>query len=228
MFYIMKKLAVLTIVFTLFYSIINAQDFLKDPSGRPIMASVYADVSGSPYLFPNFKKGVVLLKNGNSYKEILLNIDLIGQEVLFSDKNNSKVAFQDEVSSVLFRDTVAGTATDRLFKRNFPASGNTSGKDYFEVIADGKITLLKRLWKVIWQEKEFNSATQKKNILDKSAYYVFDAEKKTLVQVKMNKKNLLEIFAAHKDDIEKYISSEKIDFNKDEALNKLFIHYNSL
>lgn len=224
----MKKIAVLIVVVTLYYSVVNAQDFLKDPSGRPILSSVYADVSGSPYLFANFKKGVVLLKNGNSFKDALLNIDLVSQEALFSDKNHAMLAFQDAVSSILFRDTIAGAPVDRLFKKDFPASGNTSGKDYFEVIADGRIALLKRSSKAIWQEKEFNSATQKRTILDKTSYYVFDAEKNSLVQVKMNKKNLLELFVAHKDAIEKYFSSEKIDFNKDASLNKLFIYYNSL
>lgn len=220
-----KQKLLLGIFFMLLFSrAAFAQDFLKDAAGRPIISGVYSDVSGSPYLYTDFVKGTIQLADGRSYTNVFLNLDLISQEVLFLKQDNEKMAFKEDVRGVVFE-----PATGRaLFKRNFPSSNSSTNKDFFLVLADGKMTLLKKIWKVIWQEKEFNSATLKKNILDKSAYFIFDAEKNTMVQTKINKKTLSTIFVLHQEAMDKYIKTEKIDPGKDEDLVKLFTYYNSL
>jgi hypothetical protein len=126
------------------------------------------------------------------------------------------------VSSFAFTDTVKGVAETRLFKKIDSKLDN----DYFMVIADGKVSLLKKIWKVIWEEKTYNSSTVVKNILDKSAYYTLSDGK--LLQIKPSKKEILNAFPDHKNEVDQYIKTEKISFNNDQDLSKLFIYYNSL
>lgn len=204
------------------------QDFLKDAAGRPIKADGYADVKGNPYLFAQFKPGNLELKNGKSYKNILLNIDLIQQEVLFIHESGQQRAFTEEVSAVVFKDTLHGKIVSMLFRNSYPATGNSTTKDYFQVLAEGKLTLLKKCWKVIWEEKTFNSATITKNILSKSAYFIFEPAGSVLKPIKINVKTLKSLFSSHEEEMNRYIQSERTDLNNEVDLVKIFAHFNAL
>jgi hypothetical protein len=199
-----------------------AQTFLEEANGRPILKTALEDVSGDPYLYKTWKVGKVQLLNGKTYDNVPLNVNLISKEVFFKGANDEQLAFVQPVSSFAFTDTVKGVPVTRLFKKIDPKLDN----DYFIVIADGKISLLKKIWKVIWEEKTYNSGTVVKNILDKSAYYTLADGK--LLQIKPSKKEILNAFPDHKEEVDKYVKAEKISFNSNQDLSKLFIYYNSL
>lgn len=220
----MKLLCILLLVSTL----TQAQDFLKDAAGRPIMADTYADVQGDPYLFAQFRPGLAELRNGKRYDNVVLNIDLIRQEVLFINESGRQLAFNEEVSAVVFKDTLNGELVNTLFRNGYPATSSSSAKDYFQVLAEGKLTLLKRTWKVIWQEKTFNSATVTKNILTKYAYCVFEPHNNVMRSIKLNAKTLLMLFSSQEEEMKRYLQSLRLDVSKEGDLVKIFAHYNAL
>lgn len=217
----MKK-NILFIVLLLLSQYTFAQTFLEEANGRPILKTSLEDISGDPYLYKTWKLGKVQLAGGKTYDKVPMNVNLISKEVFFKGANDEKLAFVQPVVSFVFADTVRGVPEVKLFKKIDPKLD----PDFFVVIAEGKVSLLKKLWKVIWEEKTYNSGTIVKNILDKSAYYVLNDGKLTLI--KASKKDILASLPDHKDEVEKYIKTEKISFSSDQDLSKLFVYYNSL
>jgi len=223
-----NKALILIIAFFAFQSNVKAQNYLEDAAGRPLRGNVKGELTGSPLLFSDFVVGSVELKSSKVYKEVPLNIDLLNQEVIFKGKDGKSLGFTEEVSSVIFPETTAAGTTNRLFKKGFPGTSNSTDKDYFEVLAEGPVSLLKRTWKTIWEEKTYNSATVTQSVLTKTTYYIYNPANKTIKVIKPGKSAVLDQLPNHKPEIETYIKSNKVNFSNDASLAKLFSYYNSL
>jgi len=223
----MRKPFVLLLIAVLFIgTVANAQQILEDAAGRPFRASQGIEASGNPLLYEDWMLGTVELQGGKVYKDVPLNINLLDQQVLFKGKDGASLIFTDNVSSISFAGADGKSA--KIFQRGFPNTSHTTGETYFQVLADGSLTLLKRQWKVIWEEKTYNSATITKTLLDKNELYIFDKEKNELTLVKPSKSKILSLMSKHQSEVETFIKDNKTNFSKDESLAQLFVYYNGL
>ena len=200
------------------------QNFLEDVGGRPIRGKKVANVTGSPFLLDTFVESTIEMKNGVTYKNVPLNFDLLDQKVIAVGKDNVLFEIIDPINSFSI---FTGNKT-HLFRSGYPDTKSTDSNTFFEVLADGTITLLKRQWKVMWEEKTYNSATLEKSILDKNSYYIYDQAKKSLTSFKPQKKTVMSALVNNKKEMEDFIKKENINFSDDADLTKIFIYYNSL
>lgn len=221
----MKSL--ITIFFLLFISQVSRsqnQTYLKEANGRPILGSVKSDVIGSPLLFKHFKVGVVQLKNGKSIKDVPLNFDLISNTPLFGKAGSPPLAFIDPVAAFSVQDTSSNgvTTVQYIFL------DNDVTPSCYKVLSTGKLTLKKKLWKIVWEDKPYNSATITKNVLEKAAYYLQDPSSKKLTQLKPSKKNVLAVMADKSTEVQQYLKNNSVNFDEDQDLMALFTFYNGL
>ena len=223
-----NKVLILIIAFFAFQSTTKAQNYLEDAAGRPLRGNVKGELTGNPLLFSDWVVGSVELKSSKVYKQVPLNIDLLSQEVIFKGKDGNSLGFTEDVSSVVFPENTPAGTVNRLFKKGFPSTSNSTDKDYFEVLSEGPTSLLKRTWKSIWEEKTYNSATVTQSILTKTTYYIYDPAKKTLKVIKPSKSAVLAQLPNHKAEVEAYIKNSNVNFSDDQSLAKLFSYYNSL
>ncbi len=192
--------------------------YLQDLNGKPVMEINHVDVEGSPYLFDDWKKGVVKLKNGKTYKDVDLKLNVLSDEVLFKDAKGNTLVFVDEVSEFKIGDV--------LMRAGYQASEGRTEKSFYQVLSDGGTTLLKRQSKSIVEEKPFNSATVQKKILSTESYYL--ARNNQLVKVKKDKKAILEALGEKSVELEKYIASNKLNLKEERDMSQLLNYYNSL
>lgn len=110
-----------------------------------------------------------------------------------------------------------------------PRINNT--RFFFEVIADGQVSLLKRV-SVIYQDtsklQEISKGRPKKEGLIAANYYVLNQPSNDFVLVKKNKKSLLKIMQNKKAIIKAFIKHEGLKLSQDIDLHRLFTYYNSL
>jgi len=211
------------LIFLMFISTLCfSQNYLEEVNGRPIRGNKQSDVVGDPHLFKNFKSATVLLKSGTSLKDIPVNVDLVTNTALFAKSGNTVLAFVDPVSEFLVMDTLSSG----LAKMRYAFVEDGKEPSCFLVLSDGKLSLMKKLWKVVWEDKTYNSATVTKTILDKSAYFVKDAQ--SLTSLKPSKKSVLAAMSDQSAAIEKYLKDNKVSFSSDQDLQKLFNYYNTL
>ena len=60
----------------------GSQIFISDVNGRAF-ENKYADVNGSPYLFPNFKFASIVLSDGRKYSNVSARLNLVEHEINF-------------------------------------------------------------------------------------------------------------------------------------------------
>ncbi|RNI25894.1 hypothetical protein [Rufibacter latericius] len=200
----------------------TAQVYLEEVNGRPIRINQYVNVEGSPYLLDNWSKGTMTLTDGSKYKDIELKYDMV--EGILLVKNKHGVVLEPLLPASEF------SLEDPFAKRVF-INGSTLEKDlsknpYLEVLSTGKVDLLKRNYKVIREEKAYNSASITKRFVELSTYFIKKGDK--LIKVKNDAKSVLAVLGTNQDVLKEYISANKLNLKEDEDLVKLFAFYSTL
>jgi hypothetical protein len=202
---------------------------LNDNQGKPVMEQNYIDVEGSPYLVPNWFPGKVNLVSGKTMLA-KLKYDLIKDELLFqSPRDSLALAFVEPVRSFSF-DTFGIPESNLLplvFGSGYPAIDEQTPASFYQVIADGKVKVLKRYKKIIHSDQVFNSATVTKTFALKDAvYYLLMNDK--IGRIRPGSKVILTALNDKAEKMQTYIKSAKVDYKSDTDLAKLFNYYNSL
>lgn len=197
---------------------VATQNFANTTDGGPVSIQKYENITGSPYLADDWSIGLVKLQSGKTYKEVKVKYDQVADELHF-ENNGKELVFINPIAEFKIRST---NGVDLYFKNGFASDP----KAFYQVLADGKTTLIKRNRKVIVDKTPFNSATAVKVFEPQTKYYLYRDNK--LDAVKNNKKSVLNALANKKDFLDSYIQKENIDITKDEDFGKLITYYNSL
>jgi len=214
---------------TLFTGIkVNAQ-YIHDYQGKAYVEQSYTDVQGEPYLLSNWVDGEVELA-GNKPISAKLKYDLVKDELLFQNPKDS--------SAMVFVNTVKGFSlgpfkidesnlSPLIFSSGYPAVEDQTPASFYQVIADGKVKLLKRYQKRIRTDQAFNSATVTKTFEMTGPFYYTVTDNK-ITRLKPAQKTVAAVLADKTDQVQTFIKTNKIDFKSDRDLAKLFTYYNSL
>ncbi len=202
---------------------------LNDNQGKPVMQQGYTDVEGSPYLNANWFPGVVNLAGGKAVTA-KIKYDLVKDELLFqSPRDSMALAFVTPVKSFSFG--VFGVDETSLvplvFSNGYASIDDQTTASFYQVIADGKVKLLKRYRKVIHSDQAFNSATTTKSFVMRDAVYYLIKDGK-IEKFKTSQKTVLAALNDKADKLQTFIKTNKIDFESDKDLAGLFTYYNSL
>ncbi|WP_242920890.1 hypothetical protein [Pontibacter liquoris] len=224
-----KSLSILFLVLavsTLTSYTCRAQIFLEEVNGRPIRVGQYENVVGSPYLQDEWRKGTVKLANGETYPDVDLKYDQVQDIPLFRNKAGETLEIVQSVAGFTITYLKDGALQEAVFRNGYPGIKGASRTSFYEVLAEGKVDLLKRTNKVIREEKAYNSATITKNILPVVTYYI--AREEQLVNIKNDRKSILEALADKAPELDAYIKKNKLRLKEDADLAQLINYYNSL
>ena len=110
------------------------QIFLSDVNGRAF-ENKYADVSGSAYLYPNFKFATIVLKDGRTYNNVQARLNLVEHEVNFIASNGEQGYIgKGMVTSILFNDTTKDGVNANFFQTGFSPIDNQSAIHFYQVL----------------------------------------------------------------------------------------------
>jgi hypothetical protein len=202
------------------------QIFLSDVNGRAF-ENKYADVSGSAYLYPNFKFATIVLKDGRTYNNVQARLNLVEHEVNFIASNGEQGYIgKGMVTSILFNDTTKDGVNANFFQTGFSPIDNQSAIHFYQVLVNGKISLLKSINKNIEERLNELSGEKSKEFAQRENLYVL--YEGSLKRVKKDSDFFLSTMANQKEAINQYIRSNKLNFKNEEQLKKLVEFYNSL
>ncbi len=214
----MKKI-ILFVVLSFVCISLHAQ-FSSHIDGTPARIVKKIDVEGTELLNENWIKGSAKIQDGTKFNDIMLKYNVLEDVPYFQGKDDAVMLFTKPVHEFTLN---GGVPT--IFRSGFPAVGNFRENSYYQVLAEGKIILLKKIYKKITETREYNSATTVKKIGDNVAYYVFFEDK--MIPLKKDKSFFINNFGK-KEAMQSFFSSEKIDLKSDEGLVKVVNKYNSL
>lgn len=218
----MKKLLFpLTIILTITGFRVQAQQFLEDMNGRPILETKYTNVEGSPYLRADWIEGVVKLQNGQSFKGIQLKYDQVADELLFSHKGQT-LSFVQPVREF----KLLTPEKEMLFRNGFKTPEKHSEKMFFEVLFDGGTKLIGRRSKQITESKEYNSATTTRKFVPvESLFIIRDG---SAVKIRKDKKSILSALSDKSNQLENYIKANNLNLKDEAGIVRLVEYYNSI
>jgi len=163
---------------------------------------------------------LVKLANGKTY-QLDIKYDLVANELLFKDKKGDSLNFVLPVSEFKFTGPL-----ERIyrFKSGYPPSGgNTRKNTLYQVVYEGKPTLLKKMSKTVWEESTtYGTATRTKNVGSKNVYFISDGG--ALSPFKPQRKSIFSMFNENSAELDKYIKENSLDLSKDDDLIKVFVH----
>ena len=185
----------------------------------------YSDIDGDPFLYKNFSRGKVILNSGEIF-QLDLRFDIFSDQVQFKDKSEVFELTNPDKIAALIIDTVK---LQFASYRNSPGDESSPEDSWFIVKADGKCKLLiKKNIRLQAAEppKAYQEARPAKFIPTNDTYYL-KLEGQSAIKIN-NKKDLLNLLAEKKDEIDKFITSSKLGTKSEIDLLKIISFYNKL
>jgi len=181
-----------------------------------------AEIQGSPYLEKEYKIGTVLTDADILYKDVPLRYNCY-DDVLEFQRN--KVSYDLKPKTVVKRAEFGGQI---FVYKDFESNGGTD-KSYFKLLAERKTSLCVRFSIKFYEQEPLKAyANPQPARFDdlKETYYVsFDNSPAKKI---LNNKKLIEILADKKNEVESFMSKQKLSARKAEDLIKIIKYYNSL
>ena len=182
-----------------------------------------SDIQGTPYLNDKFEPGKIITPEDSVFADIELRYNAFTDDMEFKQGENVfNIAFKTIVKKAEFGGKTFGC-------RSYDADGRNLMDGYFEILTEGKLTLLAK-YKIRFLDKEdakaFSDAQPARfENVEKQYFFISDGNPAKLIP---NKKGLIKLFGTKSNEMETYISKNKLSFKEDDSLIKLFNHYNSL
>jgi hypothetical protein len=180
-----------------------------------------SEIKGTPYLDEAYKPGKIVTNEGTIYTDIPLRYNAYSDDLEFQkDKDAYKIEPKTIIKSAEF-----GGAIFRCMQ--YVLNGKTQN-GFFEILAEGKATLLMRYSKRFFDSEEAKAYSEAKPArFEEAKITYFITIDGTPAQLITSKKSLPELFGDKKSEMESYISKNKIAIKGDD-LTKIIVHFNSL
>jgi hypothetical protein len=177
-----------------------------------------ADVQGTPYLFDDWLPGSVVTEDGKTYDNLKLRYNIRFSQLIFLNQNDEVLGFREPVKMF--------TINHMVFANGFPPVDTQTIAAFYQVLADGKIKLLKYSKKVIEERQTYGATAMEKSYRKMQSYYIFKDGK--MVKVRADKKSLLAALPDHSAQLESYIKDNNVNLKDDMAIAQVIVYYNTL
>ncbi len=201
-----------------FYNDINSEGLSTTQKQK-----TYSQIDGSPYYHKDFIEGAIITKDGVKYDKIPLRYNAYDDRMEY--KHKSGIAFYftrpEDYKEIIIEDT------------HFVYGDFTNGKDlipsYYELMNDGKVSLLKKTKRSLREAepaKPFSDPKPAKFVSKPDMYFILKDGKK-LYEIK-NGKAIISILKDKKEEISAYIKANKLKAKKENDLIKIISYYNEI
>ena len=185
----------------------------------------YTTTTGDPFIYRDFHEGDLTLRNGETYR-LEMRYDIYANQMHLRNKNEFyAINYPEKLASIVI-DTLSFIYCNFV---NSPEQKNSGESSYFILKTGGKCKLLiKKNIRVqdAEQPKPLQDAKPAKFVHLGDTYYL-KQEGESAVRIK-GKKELLHILADKKDELNKFIDSNRLATKDLEDLVKIVTFYNSL
>lgn len=199
---------------------------ITNNEGGPFKNS-YESIEGSPFFIDHYCLAHLKLNKGKEYQNIPVKLNLYTQEIVLIDGENKEIVPVDGlVTNINFTDTTEGISHVYKFRSDYPPVDKNNSFTFYQVLSDGRLQLLKHIWKEIVEEKNIQSGEIRKTFIMREEYYIFSNGE--MRKLKKNKEYVEELMKDQQQKISQYEKEKKINFKNITSLAGLFDYYNSL
>lgn len=222
----MKTVKILSVLAGLCLSLVSQaqRNDLLLTNSQSVDENLYEGIEGSPFYFDQWQKGKVFPKKETEpIEEVWLNYN--GYTRSFEVKKGKRYIALDE--NWYKRVEVTKTNQDKLIFETGLLPKRTKqfvqliyqGTDFY-VLQDFHISLIKT------EKKRYAGDIEVQEFAQRPMYYFVTNGKANLFKLK--KKNVLNLFAQKKSDMEKYVKTNRLKLNKEADVVKIMAYYDEL
>ncbi len=192
---------------------------LDNIDGRPVTGKLHGEVQGEPNFFKDWTKATVHLSNGEKLGNVSVKYDLIDDLLIFTDQTGQLYYFKHPVNEFWLHP--AGEA-DLHFRSGFPDIDGRFSSNFYQVLVDGNVALLKSYRKNLQEAQAYGSTAKSYYLNDSEVLYVY--VDKQLKKVRKNEKAILDALSNQelKAAAQRHIAQQKLNLRRDEDLVTLF------
>lgn len=205
----------------------SGQVYLTDPiNGKPYTIKQYDDIQGSAWLFEDWKTAHVTDKFGTTHLNVQIRFDLYANK-LFYNYNNTVYEFVTTINEVEIFLLVPGDTTNRMIvRRGYTINEEVGPLKFVQVLAEGRVTFLKYLYKSLDETTEYNVPGKIKTFTTRSTYYYLKDGKSQ--SQKPGLKVLEELTSDKWPQVAAYLKQNSLSAKNEKDFAQLITYYNSL
>jgi hypothetical protein len=209
--------------------IFTQAQFLQTSDNAVLREKEYVSIEGSPYLFKEWKTGSITDQAGSVTDNILIRYDSYRDEIQFMRDGKTLVAAAATAREFKFNflEPESESVVTATFRNGFQIEGY-SDKNYFQVIYDGEMKVLKKIKTVFNQETVNSYGTNE--VVKKFSRTENDFLWKNGEAVKLGKhrKDLLTHFGEYEDEMKNFVKKNKFNVKSDVDLMLVMTEYERL
>jgi len=165
------------------------QIFLSDVNGQAFI-NKYEGIAGSVYDQNDYHLARITLKDGRVYNDVKTRINLLEQEVNFIASNGQEGFLgKGMASEIVYIDDKEATQNVKIFQCGFPPIDNQNRISFYQILFNGKTSLLKSVYKSIQERNNEMSGERFKEFATYENIYLL--KEGTMSRIKKDKSSIL-------------------------------------
>ena len=225
----MKKLIVFTICISNLFNAFSQEDgkagrrINEQVTGNLLYIYEYTDIQGSPFLYDDWNDGVIVI-NESQLTHAMLKFDTYSNKFVVN-KNDTSYEISPNINEVrLFLNN--DTSNTRIYRKGYNINMRLNPKVYLQVMAEGKLTLLKYSYKDMEEYTEYGSAVKIKRFREGQQYFILkDGQYSSTT---LTKKNLQDALTDKWAAVSDFLSKKGLNGKDEKSWTAAFRFYNSL
>ena len=202
------------------------QIFLSDVNGQAFV-NIYEGINGSVYDQTEYQLAKITLKDGRVYNDVKARINLLEHEVNFIASNGQEGFLgKGMASEIAYVENNVSVQESKVFQCGFPSIDNQNRISFYQILLNGKASLLKSVYKAIQERNNDMSGERFKEFATYENMYLL--KDGTMTRIKKDKSSLLVLFQDKKEAIAKYMEDQKLNLKNEAHLKALVQYYNTL
>jgi len=202
---------------------------LADLEGRSLLKKYDPQITGSPFINDDWVSAKLTLSRGKEIGPLPIKLNIESNELYFLDSTGKEMIAADGLVKKI--DCINYYAKDSLryiFKNGYPPIEGQNENYFYQVFTEGRIELLARKFKYIRSDKNDLTGDISRSFVD-GVVVLYVYAYGVMQPLKSNKNFIAGLWEEDKQqEMNKYVSDNKINFKSTSDLIKLFNYYDGI
>jgi len=182
------------------------------------------NITGNPYLLKDWCDGVVRFSSGRTVNQFKLKFDCL-KNMLLLQFNGNAFATESKVQEFVM---YPKNKDSLLFRRGFPQTDKTSENTYFQLLWQGKASLLRLPARNVIEEKQIVTVNGRISRRMEEAEYYYLYQNGALTLLPADRVALPELFADKKQPVAEFIAARQLKMHNPDDFVQVVKKYNEL
>ena len=188
---------------------------VTDGNGKMVNMGVDMENYGTPFFDTEFLPASIVLVSGQRYENVLVKINLLSNEVIYKTPEGKELAVLPPIKQV----ELNKNGKLLFFEYGFPVYEKQNQKTIYQVLAKGKISLIKYFFVQVTEAKPYSSATMLRTIEQFPKLFLYD-QSMSLKKAPKSNEDLLSLYKEDATKIQGILQKNNLKIKKEEDFVK--------